>query len=185
MILIRGRNKSHNIRVISDFVEPYCVKMLQKKFHTYFVYRCSDYRNFKSLCNLHKFNLEKIDNNIITLIEKYWSAIDIIYLKIHSMPVYSPTVEFFEKFELLRLEPKFVLNINFYEVKVSSGEFEPILSVKSNQFIQELKSFEKHLNVIHISYSGNTFIEIKEMLAESLNYTIRTHYGRLNKTRFN
>ncbi len=93
-------NKSQSMRYVPDMIEPFVVKELQRKYHSFFIFRASDYDSFERLIKIHKFDCSNIDFKHL-LIEN-WSAIDIIYFKIKESPIYKPIQEYFRFMDDLR-----------------------------------------------------------------------------------
>ena len=91
MIKINNYKKNQVVRALSELFEPFVLSNLKKEHHTFFGYRCSDYPNLQTLAILNKFNINKYKHN--KLFQEYWTAIDIIIIKINEMPEFIKTKE--------------------------------------------------------------------------------------------
>jgi hypothetical protein len=177
MIQINDCNDNQNIRNFADLFEPFIVKKIQKKHHTFFAYRCSDYQDIYHLAKCHNLDLSNISINL-NLFEKYWSAIDIVYFFIDNLPKYSKTKEYFDELRKIQLGNKIVNDFQLYEVKLVNYTKNPTISVKTFDLINELKKINKELIFIKIVVKGDFFINILEESFFNTNYNIKTHYGR-------
>lgn len=180
MISINNYSNNQNARAMSDLIEPFIVKRIQKDNHTFFVYRCSEYSNLKNLFTIHKFNLNNF--KYYNLFEKYWSAIDIIMIKIKNMPTFSPTKEYFNSLRNLTIKEKNIIEIIPYEVKLSSKNKKSNLSIKTYEFIEELKQIGRTIKIIKVFTKGKISFQIKESEFNKEDYIIKTHYGRKKYT---
>ena len=177
MIKINNLTNNTTNRRIADIIEPFIVKEIQRKNHTLFVYRCSDYSSFQELIKIHQFNI----SNILKykyILEKYWSAIDILYIKIEEIPIYNRTKEYFQILNDLQIKQKMIFELEFFEVKLDSEIKKPILSVRTYELLQELKNINKNLNFIHVKAKGYIHLITEQVDFNKENYIIQTHYGR-------
>jgi hypothetical protein len=165
-----------SIRHISDLMEPFVVKQLQKKHHSHFVFRASDYDSFERLVQINKLNYDLI--KYIDPIKENWSAIDIIYFKIKELPEYNPTQEYFRFMDNLRTENKTIIDIEIYEVKTITSNKPSILSVKTDFLQKELKKFNKLMKCIKVYLSGQLSFNLVETNLKDEDFVVQTHYGR-------
>lgn len=175
MIRIQNHNPQQVVRYLADLFEPFIVKILQKKFHTFFVYRCSDYETLDILLKLHRLNMD--DESLKTLLSKYWTAIDAIYFKIEGIPPYDATRAYFEKLRSLQISEKNVIGFEAFEIKLARDK-KPNISVKTHEFIKEIEKIGKKLNFVIIDMSGELSLNYRFEEYEDGMCTIRTHYGR-------
>ena len=180
MIKINNYTNQQNVRSIGEMIEPLIVKQIQKQNHTFLVYKCNDYSSFKELIKIHRFNCSK-KPTYYQLIEKYWSAIDIIHIKIKNMPTFERNKKYFDKLRNLQLQEKEIEDIECFEVKLIGYSQKTVLSVKTYELIKALKKINKELRFIHVNYKGNIHFQIEKVEFKPENYKIRTHYGRENR----
>lgn len=176
MLQIQGFNKLQMSRMMSECIEPLLVHILKKKYHTFFVYRCSDYQNLKHLCECHKFDYKSITKK--NLLEEYWSSIDLIYFHVFDLPEYEVSKEYFDALNRLERREKKVMNYVLFEVKISSTLYKPILSVRT-KICMEL--FGKLHKIIVIKYENRARISL-DFTHTIKDCDVRTHCGRRNVT---
>ena len=169
-------NKWQSMRYVSDMIEPFLVKQLQRKYHSHFVFRASDYDSFERLVQINKFYYNQI--KYVDLIKENWSAIDIIYFKIKELPEYVPTQEYFRFMDNLRTENKTIIDIELYEVKTVTSNKPSILSVKTDFLQKELKKLNKIMKCIKVYLSGQLSFNLVETNLEDEDFVVQTHYGR-------
>ncbi|MFT4311801.1 MAG: hypothetical protein ACMXYF_01075 [Candidatus Woesearchaeota archaeon] len=184
MIQLSGTTSQQNIRLMGDLIEPFIVKKIQKEYHTHFVFRCADFRNYQSFLRINQFESTCIQafNN---LLEKYWSCIDIIYVKVKNMPAFTPTKEYFDLIEQLREQKNEIIDFEIYEVKfTSNSQLKPILSSKSYDCILTFEKMCKKIRIITILSTGFCRLQIEEKSFSREDFFIKTHYGRLEKSQY-
>ena len=177
MIKINNLTGNMITRRIVDIIEPFIVKEIQRENHTFFVYRCSDYSSFQALIKVHQFYMLNV-LKYKPILNKYWSAIDIIYLKIKETPKFEKTKEYFQTLNNLQVKQKTISELEFFEVKLISKTKKPILSVKTYYLLQELAKIGSKLKFIHVEAKGFIHFITKELDFNKEDYTIKTHYGR-------
>jgi hypothetical protein len=178
MFEINGLSKSQNVRRIADSIEPLVISLLQKENHTFFIYRCCEYKSFTHLCKVHRFR--DPGKEISHLIDALWSAIDIIHLHI-ALPRYTASKEYFDNLYDLQLKEKKIETFSFYEVKVSKNSSKSIFSVKTVEAILKLRKMGYSYSVVTVKYDLCANLEINRCFPSD--FEIRTHYGRLNQVK--
>ncbi|MCF7799040.1 hypothetical protein K9M74_03985 [Candidatus Woesearchaeota archaeon] len=177
MIYINHLSEDQVVRTIPNLVEPFIVRLLQKKFHTFFVYRCSDYVSFDHLVSSQKFDISYIID-LVPLIDTYWSAIDIIYFSIPETKVYTGKREYFDILRKKSVEMKFVLDVEFFEVKLTTSDILPNLSVRTAKFCEELEQLGRFLHFAKLVLKGDFRLDFDLSKLRLRDFAIRTHYGR-------
>nr|MBC8495960.1 hypothetical protein [archaeon] len=146
MIKVNNLQNQQVIRYIVDLIEPFICKVVQRKKHTFFVYRCSDYFDFNHLLKIHLFKLE--NNYYKELINDYWSAIDLIYLKIKGIPPYSASKKYFDILTSFILKEKEVIDFELFEIKLTRQTKKSNLSIKTHKLMKLLEKNDKKLNFV-------------------------------------
>lgn len=182
MIQINNNTQNKTIRKLPDLIEPYIIEELKRVNHTFFIYRCSNYNSFQHLISNEKFDIKKLSSNLITDIEKYWTAIDAIYLEIAKIPEYHENKEYFNELKKLSTRKKTITNIHFYEIKIIKKLEIPNLSVKTYLFSRELKKHNKEIFFIKVFLKGFLHINYDIEHLTDNKFNVRTHYGNKNKT---
>jgi hypothetical protein len=174
---INNFNDNQVKRIYAEMIEPLVVRDIRRKKHSFFVYRCNDYQSLNHLSECHKFDLTNI-RNLTYIFEKYWSAIDIIFLEIDLIP-YEPTKNYFDKLRYLERNIKKVKDLHAYEVKCCFRKTDKVvLSVRTHKYMDELKKLGKNSKVYLVNIYGNPIINLYEMNIDEINYCVETHYGR-------
>ncbi len=174
MIKIDGMTDNQIVRSIPDLIEPFITNRIRKEKHSFFVYRCSDYNSFSHLLQCHNFLFHLKEKE---LIEKFWSAIDLIYLKI-DLPDFSPTKEYFDALRDMSEKEKIVKDFQLYEVKLSYSAKKPIMSVRTYKLIRKLMETGRKLEIIRVHIKGRLHISVERHDFLEKDFKIETHYGR-------
>ncbi|MBU1202040.1 MAG: hypothetical protein KJ583_03805 [Nanoarchaeota archaeon] len=177
MISIQNFPKNKIVRYIADLIEPFIVKQIQREHHTFFVYRCSDYNNLNHLLKCHKLNMNGLET-YKELVDKYWTAIDLIYFIVAKIPTYTGDKQYFDTLRELNLQEKIVIDISLYEVKLTIETRKPNLSVKTYELMNELKKLGKDMRFVHVKLRGDFAITFSNQKFDETKYCVRTHYGR-------
>jgi hypothetical protein len=180
MIKIKGFSKYQNFRALPDIIEPFVVSKLRKNNHTFFVYRCSDYVNFKHLLSAHQFDISNFEA-LVPIVEKYWSAIDAIHFIISATQAPVVNKEYFDRLKVLSTQSKLVIDISFLEIKAITSRKKPDLSVNASKLCAELKVLGKSMRVVKVRLGGELSLVFKEKNLDPSEFRVRTHYGRENK----
>lgn len=181
MIEITGLSKFQNIRILSDIIEPFIVAQLKRKNHTFFVYRCSDYRNYETFLKINQLQ-DTLIKNYKLLLEKYWTCIDVIHIKIANMPEYTPTKEYFKKLEDLRTQTNEIIDFELYEIKATAySQLKPLLSVKTKECIETFTRLQKNHHIITVYMQGKCNLAYNTKKYQKNDFIIKTHYGRIGR----
>jgi len=177
MIQIQDYSGPKVVRAIADMIEPLILAQVRKDNHTFFAYRCSDYNDFNHLISCHQFDVVGI-KKLVPLLELYWTSIDLILFKIIEMPDYDGKKGYFDELRALSLKKKTVVDVDFFEVKMHTGDLKPMLAVNTFACINSLKELGKEMKVVMVKLDGRFKINYSFNLFERKNFFIKTHYGR-------
>lgn len=181
MIFIDDLDAKGSLRKSVDILEPFAIEKIKKDKHHFFVYRCSDYQNFDHLCVFKGFDLKSIDNNLINIINSYWSAIDVIKIVPEGMPKYYKSKKYFDDIREIEIKNKSIKFLGFYEIKFGYGISKSTLSVRTYEFMNEILKFGFKLNFMYIKIDGNIHFNRKYVDFSEDKFEVKTHYGRENR----